>query len=604
MAGAAALLQHANPSATPAQLKTQLQAAALDEGPAGLDNTYGAGILRLPAIPGPPTDVTGVPYNQSVMVSWTPPTGAVSSYLVTADPDGATCSTTGAPRTRMVTGLANGTAYTFTVIATNAAGTGPASEASDPVTPIAKPDAPTGVAGVSQVASVSVSWTAPADNGSAITGYAVTAAPGGATCSTSGDLTCVVGGLTNGTPYTFTVTATNSNGTGPSSAPSAPVTPATVPDPPTGVTALAGYQSVSVAWSPPAFNGGAPITGYTVTAAPGGATCTTTTALRCGVGGLANGTEYSFTVTATNANGTSDPSELATATPAPLPGPPTNVTGVPGDRSVEVSWTPPPWGGTSSITTFTVTAAPGGTMCSSFFGDNNCIVYGLTNGVPYTFTVVANTAHGTGPASEPSDPVTPCVPPGPPLNVQAVGFDSSVVVTWDPPTEDGGSPIIGYEAYSDGGGYCDTTGETTCTVDGLVNGLEDYFFVVAINANGYGDLSDPAIATPRSGNSYVPLTPTRIFDTKAGIPSASTGLAPLHAMTFQVTGQYPGDPTRNVPANATAVTGVLSVSGCAAAGYLSLTPEPVDHPTTSNLNFPAKDSRAAGVTVTLGQAAH
>ena len=78
------------------------------------------------------------------------------------------------------------------------------------------------------------------------------------------------------------------------------------------------------------------------------------------------------------------------------------------------------------------------------------------------------------------------------------------------------------------------------------------------------------------------------------------GLAPLHAMTFQVTGQYPGDPTRNVPANATAVTGVLSVSGCSSAGYLSLTPEPVDHPTTSNLNFPAKDSRAAGVTVTLG----
>jgi hypothetical protein len=75
-------------------------------------------------------------------------------------------------------------------------------------------------------ASVAVSWTAPtSDGGAPITAYTVTASPGGATCSTSGALSCTVTGLTNGTAYTFTVRATNSIGTGPASSPSAPVTP-------------------------------------------------------------------------------------------------------------------------------------------------------------------------------------------------------------------------------------------------------------------------------------------------------------------------------------------------------------------------------------------
>ena len=88
------------------------------------------------------------------------------------------------------------------------------------------PGAPTGVSGTNGVSTQStVSWTAPAANGGAtVTGYTVTSSPGSlhlldATTS------CTVTGLTNGTGYTFTVTAANTVGTGPPSAASASITP-------------------------------------------------------------------------------------------------------------------------------------------------------------------------------------------------------------------------------------------------------------------------------------------------------------------------------------------------------------------------------------------
>ena len=80
-----------------------------------------------------------------------------------------------------------------------------------------------------------------------------------------------VTGLTNGTSYTFTVTATNGVGTGPASGASNSVVPATVtvPGAPTGVSAVAGDAQATVSFSAPVSNGGSPITSYTVTSSPG-----------------------------------------------------------------------------------------------------------------------------------------------------------------------------------------------------------------------------------------------------------------------------------------------------------------------------------------------
>ena len=84
--------------------------------------------------------------------------------------------------------------------------------------------------------------------------------------------------------------------------------PAVKPGAPSSVRAVAGNAQATIYWSAPDDNGGAVITAYSVTSSPGSRTCTTSGALTCSITGLANGTSYTFTVTATNSAGTSNPS--------------------------------------------------------------------------------------------------------------------------------------------------------------------------------------------------------------------------------------------------------------------------------------------------------
>ncbi|MGZ6314377.1 MAG: hypothetical protein ACXWNI_01965, partial [Candidatus Limnocylindrales bacterium] len=94
-----------------------------------------------------------------------------------------------------------------------------------------------------------------------------------------------------------------------------------------------------------------------------------------------------------------------------------------------------------------------------------------------------------------------------------------------------------------------------------------------------------------TGAAFVPLTPTRILDSRNGTGGITGPIAEHTAMSFQVTG------AGSVPANASAVTGNLTVTGQSSNGYLFLGPVGVNNPTSSTLNFPVADDRANAVTV-------
>ena len=295
------------------------------------------------------------------------------------------------------------------------------------------PGAPTGVTATGGNAQAVVSFTAPASNGgSPITSYTVTSSPGGNTATgTASPIT--VTGLTNGTAYTFTVRATNKVGvgTGPASSPSNSVTPATVPGAPTIGTATAGNAQAVVSFAP-GSNGGSPITSYTVTSSPGGITATGT-ASPITVTGLTNSTAYTFTVTATNAVGTGPASAPSNSVTPGLPGAPTIGTAAAGNAQALVSFTAPASNGGSPITSYTVTSSPGGITATGTASP--MVVTGLTNGTPYTFTVTATNAVGTGPASAPSNSVTPSAKPttapAAPTNLTFVSSTTnSITLSW------------------------------------------------------------------------------------------------------------------------------------------------------------------------------
>ena len=342
------IILHATDSMT---IDGDVSTKAGSEGPLFIDEgvsvngtvTAGEGALLLllrprafPQAPSAPRKPVVTRGNGEATVRWIKPRAngsPIAGYTVTSS-GGQTCSTTDADTTScVVTGLTNGTSYTFTVTATNAEGTSYPSPASRPIfpstdpVPPATPFAPVATAGDGQA---SVTWTKPADNGVTISGYTVTSS-GGQRCSTTGadTLTCVVTGLTNGTAYTFTVTANNIVGNSDPSPDSNSVTPGTEPATPSAPVATAGDSQASVTWTKPADNG-PPIRSYTVTSSAG-QVCTTNDAdtLTCDVTGLTNGTAYTFTVKATNALGTSAASAPSNSVTPAAPAPAAPATPVP-----------------------------------------------------------------------------------------------------------------------------------------------------------------------------------------------------------------------------------------------------------------------------------
>ncbi|WP_143448062.1 fibronectin type III domain-containing protein, partial [Kineosporia sp. R_H_3] len=283
----------------------------------------------------------------------------------------------GASPSVTITGLTNGTPVMVVVRSVNAAGPSANSAAFGPVTPVGPPAAPViGTAALAGPTSATVSWTPPTDTGgSAITGYEIQAVLSGIpvfATNVAPGTSATVTGLDPGFTYTFQVAAINADGlTSPFSAESNQVVtaaPATAPGVPAIGTATRGNASATVRWTPPANDGGSPITRYQVQARRAGTTTVVGTVQNAPADatslvfpGLTNGTAYDFRVRAVNAAGTGTYSPRSNAvTPATVPGAPTIGTAASGASGGSVTatarWTAPSSTGGSAITGYRVIA--------------------------------------------------------------------------------------------------------------------------------------------------------------------------------------------------------------------------------------------------------
>ena len=501
--------------------------------------------------PAAPTIASVTSGNATLTVTWTIPgnggavvTGYDVRHKLSSAQDIAAnwteVANTGDDLSHMIGGLTNGTSYDVQVRAVNIAGDGAWSDNTDG-TPRTTPEAPTITGVTSGNATLTVTWTAPANTGgSAITGYDVrhklTSAPDidanwTVVANTGDDLSHTIGSLANGTLYDVQVRAVNVAGDGAWSA-TTDGTPRTTPAAPTIASVTPGNATLTVTWAIPG-NGGSVVTGYDVrhklSSAPDIDANWTVVAntgddLSHTIGSLANGTLYDVQVRAVNDAGDGAWSATTDGTPRTAPEAPTIAGVTPGNAMLMVTWAAPDSNGGSVVTGYDVRhklssaqdIAENWTGVANTGDDLSHTIGSLANGTSYDVQVRAVNVAGDG-AWSATSAGAPVETPGAPAAPTVTAGVGDLTVTWTAPADVGGSAITGYDVRHKLSSASDIAANWTVaanigndlshTISSLMNDTQYDVQVRAVNDEGDGAWSATMTGRPRT-TPVAPAAPT------------------------------------------------------------------------------------------------
>ena len=491
-------------------------------------------------VPDAPTNLTATASGRTrIDLNWDAPSfnggSKITGYRIQVSADeGVTWSTRISNTERTATsyahtGLSAGTTRHYRVRALNTVGAGAQSNVDSATTAPDVPDAPTGLIAVAAGTSrIDLSWSAPADdNGSAVTGYKIEVSNTGNsgwsvheanTNSAATDYGHT--GLAPDTTLYYRVSAINAVGTGPASNVDHATTDPTIPGPPTNLTATAdGRTRINLSWSPPADDGGSPVTGYRIEFSADGGTDwedlshnTGSVATSFVHAGLAPGTTRHYRVSAINVAGTGPRSNVDHATTdATVPGAPTDLDAMAnGSSRIDLSWTAPTYDGGSPVTGYRIEVSTTRGLTWSTLEQNTGSTLAsyshmdLPAATTRHYRVSARNVVGAGVASNVDDATTDPEVPGAPTDLTANHRGTSrIELAWTAPSYTGGVPITGYqiEASEDGGSQWEvheantSSTSTKYTHTSLDPASTRHYRVSAINVAGAGEASDVASAT-------------------------------------------------------------------------------------------------------------
>ena len=468
-------------------------------------------------VPPAPASVIAYPANHANLVCWPVTPGATSYNIFRSTTSGANYSSLGNGVLGPVCGsgtenavyldttATNGAEYYYVVQSANTTGTSANSPQSAGTTPSASisgaaPAAPTGLTATAGNAQVTLNWTASATADYYLVQRSTLFNNGGGVYNTLSTITLTDtdtgttytdSSPTNGSTYSYTVSAVNASGASSASTASTAVPVTAGPGAAPTLTAQAGVGQVTLTWS--AVPGA---TGYVVSVSNthGGpyTLIGAVTELTYPDTGLANDTTYYYVVAATNFGGASANSNEASATTTPAP--PASLTATPGNTQVTLTW-PSAAGatsyavgrGTSSGGPYTNIANPVGPS----YVDSS-----LTNGTTYYYVVASTVGGLTGSNSAQANATPISTVPVAPANLTASGSSGAITLHWTASAGAAGYTML--RAVSTGGPYSALSPGVTGTsgTDTSASAGATYYYVVeAANSGGASAYSNQASAS-------------------------------------------------------------------------------------------------------------